>query len=126
MANHGLNHINLSLPADRLEEIRDFYVDIVGLREGPRPDFDFPGYWLYAGDFPVVHMMHRPSEGTGPGTSYLDHVAFTCTDLDATEQKLERQGISYRKREIAAFNIVQLFFHDPTGLGIEMNFLTEN
>ena len=33
-----------------LEETRKFYVDVLGLTVGPRPDFPFPGVWLYRGE----------------------------------------------------------------------------
>ena len=41
----GLDHINIATP--RLAESRDFYVEVLGLQEGPRPPFEFDGYWLY-------------------------------------------------------------------------------
>ena len=50
----NLNHI-LVLARD-LEATRDFYVNVLGLRVGPRPPFKFPGHWLYLGDKAVVHL----------------------------------------------------------------------
>ena len=32
-----------SIRTAKLPETRDFYVDILGMVDGPRPDFDFPG-----------------------------------------------------------------------------------
>jgi len=55
MALLSLNHVTIR-PHD-IEATRDFCVDIVGLREGARPPFGFPGYWLYAGDVPVIHLV---------------------------------------------------------------------
>ncbi|HWU83277.1 MAG TPA: hypothetical protein VN063_07285, partial [Methylophilaceae bacterium] len=52
----------------------------------------------------------------------LDHVAFTCTDFAQTRARLERMGIAYGQREVAATGIRQLFFKDPAGNGIEFNF----
>ena len=43
---HGPNHFTVI--ADDLEETVQFYVDIVGLARGPRPDLGFAGAWLYA------------------------------------------------------------------------------
>ena len=45
----------LVLTAD-LDRTRDFYRDALGLREGPRPPLGFPGYWLYLGDVPCIHI----------------------------------------------------------------------
>ena len=41
---HGLYHI--AVKTENLAATRKFYVDIVGLREFPRPDFGYPGAWL--------------------------------------------------------------------------------
>src|SRR5262245_55076162 len=34
------------------DQTRSFYVEILGLTEGPRPALGFPGAWLYAGGRP--------------------------------------------------------------------------
>jgi len=44
----ALNHINLRAPDALLATLRDFYCEVVGLREGPRPAFGSRGWWLYA------------------------------------------------------------------------------
>ncbi len=41
---------------DDVDHTRDFYRDVLGLRDGFRPDLGFPGYWLYAGDVPCIHI----------------------------------------------------------------------
>ena len=33
-----------------MEKTRDFYRDVLDLKEGFRPDLPFPGYWMYCGD----------------------------------------------------------------------------
>ena len=33
--------------ADDLKKTKEFYVDLLGLKDGYRPDFPFPGHWLY-------------------------------------------------------------------------------
>ncbi|AWN17961.1 hypothetical protein [Salinisphaera sp. LB1] len=35
---------------DALKATRDFFIALLDLTVGYRPDFGFPGYWLYAGD----------------------------------------------------------------------------
>jgi catechol 2,3-dioxygenase-like lactoylglutathione lyase family enzyme len=56
----SLNHYSIRT-AD-LDACRRFYVDVLGLEVGPRPNFSFPGLWLYAGDTSqwsnaVVHII---------------------------------------------------------------------
>ena len=55
MGLHGLNHYTIR-PVD-LEATKDFYEKILGLELGYRPPLTFPGYWLYCGDNPTVHLI---------------------------------------------------------------------
>ncbi len=55
-----LNHF--SIRTTDLEASRRFYADVLGLTVGPRPDFAFPGFWMYRGDHAdyanaVVHLI---------------------------------------------------------------------
>jgi catechol 2,3-dioxygenase-like lactoylglutathione lyase family enzyme len=131
MAIEGLNHFNIIAPAALMAEVRDFYVDVIGLQEGYRPDFGFPGHWLYAGESAVLHLMDGDAIGSvsgaagGSGTGHLDHIAFTATELDATEARLTDLGLEFRKSEFPDFHLAQLFLRDPVGLGVEMNFTVE-
>ena len=55
MALESLDHC--AIRTTRLEETRRFYVEALGLEVGPRPPLALPGYWLYAGGRPIVHLM---------------------------------------------------------------------
>ena len=57
MAVVGFNHFNIQAPRSLMAMTRQFYVEILGLEEGFRPDFPIEGHWLYIGDLPVVHLM---------------------------------------------------------------------
>ena len=48
----ALNHY--SIRTLNVEQTRRFYVDVLGLTVGPRPNFPFPGIWLYRGDHAEV------------------------------------------------------------------------
>lgn len=130
MAIEGLNHFNIVASAELIAQVRDFYVDVLGLAEGYRPDFGVPGYWLYADGNALVHLVEGGNTGSPSGpsednrTGRLDHIAFTATDLDGTESRLKARGLGYRKMEYPDFHLTQLFTLDPIGLGVEMNFAT--
>ena len=49
-----LDHYNVS--TRKLKETVQFYEDVLGFKNGPRPQFDFPGAWLYSGSQPVLHL----------------------------------------------------------------------
>ena len=119
----GLNHYNIRAGQPLIGRVRDFYVDVVGLHEGWRPPFDFPGYWLYAGEQAVVHLVETSAQqSTAAPPSVLDHVAFTCTEFEAFEAKLKSLGLDYRKSAAPGTAIRQLFVKDPAGNGVELNF----
>ena len=44
-----------------VEASRRFYTEIIGLKVGPRPPFDFPGVWLYKGER-LVPLRGREEE----------------------------------------------------------------
>ena len=52
MSLNSLDHC--SIRTVKLDETRDFYVDILGMHDGDRPDFPFPGSWLYVDGVAVV------------------------------------------------------------------------
>lgn len=120
----GFNHFNLRAPSALLDELRTFYIEIVGLAEGPRPPLGTLGYWLYAGNQCVLHLSRtRPDEirHTHLPTTF-DHVAFTCTDLAGTKARLERHNILFRTGQVPSLGISQIFLQDPAGNGIELSF----
>jgi catechol 2,3-dioxygenase-like lactoylglutathione lyase family enzyme len=124
MTTKGLNHVNLRAPRDVLDQLRDFYCDIVGLEVGPRPPFPAFGYWLYAGGRAVVHLYQAGAEEvrqTNVETTF-DHVAFDCEDSEAVEALLRGRGVAYQKAIVPASRQLQLFLVDPAGNKVELNF----
>ncbi len=115
----ALNHVNIV--TDDLAATRAFYADVVGLIDGDRPSFAFPGAWLYCGDEAVIHLVgvdDQPDEGTGT----IDHVAFEAGGLDDMIGLLEDCGIPFHVRDVPGRDIRQVFLHDPNGVKIELNF----
>lgn len=120
----GFAHFNLRAPQPLLERLRDFYCEVVGLRVGPRPPFRSAGYWLYAGEQDVLHLTACDADESASrqGRSSYDHAAFRARDLDACERRLQQLGLPYQKSQVPGGGAVQLFLHDPAGLGVELNF----
>jgi catechol 2,3-dioxygenase-like lactoylglutathione lyase family enzyme len=116
-----------------LDATRDFYRDALGLREGARPPLGFPGYWLYAGEVPCIHIAewttyraHSIAAGISvstpaPGTGPLDHIAFNAIDLAGVKARLSAHEINYAVNEVPAAGLTQLFLNDPNGVKIEIN-----
>ncbi|MDX1580915.1 MAG: VOC family protein [Alphaproteobacteria bacterium] len=117
-----LDHVNIN--TSDLEACKRFYADILGFEDGERPDFGFPGAWMYCGDQAVIHIMAMPDAPTGP-TGPIDHVAFRCTGFEAMKDRLEGAGLSYKENVVPDFGIKQLFVHDPDGIKVELNFFED-
>jgi len=120
----GFSHYNLRGSRELMEQLRAFYTDVVGLQAGERPPFASFGYWLYAGGRDVLHLSEtRPGEARATHvTATFDHVAFECAGRAETERRLADHGVAYRVARVPLTGQVQLFFTDPAGNGIELNF----
>ena len=120
----GLTHYNITAPMKLLTQIRDFYCTTLGLVAGVRPSLRNDGYWLYAGDRPILHLSAagETEERLTNVSTTIDHVAFTCVDFPAMRAKLDTLGIQHRYSEVPSMQLRQIFFRDPAGNGVELNF----
>ena len=120
----GFNHYNLRASREVIEELRDFYINVVGLRLGDRPALRSFGYWLYAKDQAVLHLSLAGENEVRPAhvMSTFDHVAFSCTDLSGFEALLQARKIQFRRSQVPGTGVRQIFFPDPAGNGVELNF----
>jgi catechol 2,3-dioxygenase-like lactoylglutathione lyase family enzyme len=119
--------------SDDIDATRDFYCTAVGLRVGERPPMTFPGYWLYAGTTPCLHVAERAmyrSHATALGlpvsdeqsrSGTVDHIAFNASDYDAVTAQLSRAGVPVVHNTIPNGGPRQVFFQDPNGVRIEIN-----
>ncbi len=135
----SLNHF--SIRTLDLDATKDFYVTLLGLQDGPRPDFPFPGCWLYQGPLTdyanaAVHIIGIDTQDTSglsnylgdrteqklQGSGALDHVAFFATGLADMLQRLHSKGIEVRRRDVPGLGLHQLFLDDPNGIVVELNY----
>jgi len=127
MAVTGFNHYNIRAQRVLLDELKDFYCDVVGMKLGARPTLRSFGYWLYIGEKDVLHLSESAEEevrATAIMTTF-DHVAFTCSNQPEMEAHLANKGIPFNTRKVASTGVGQIFFRDPAGNGVEFNFVPE-
>ncbi len=120
-----LNHVTVR--TRDMEGTRDFYVKVLGMAVGFRPDLGFPGYWLYVGKTAVVHLVPESAGiGAGPSedTGNFDHVAFLARDFEATREHLQSLGLAFHETDVPSAKLRQLFVTDPNRITIELNFPT--
>ncbi len=116
----GMNHFTVIARDER--ETLDFYVGLLGLSVGHRPDLGFPGAWLYAGGpQAVLHVyFDRPSRAQPAGV--IDHMAFSAQDLRGVKARLDESGAKYDLRQQPGAGTWQLFCFDPNGAKVELDF----
>ena len=116
---HGMNHFTVI--ADDLERTVAFYVDMLGLQQGPRPDLGFAGAWLYAEGRPILHVYgDRP---VPPGVAgVIDHMAFSARGLPTVKARFDARGVPYTLKRQAGAGTWQLFCNDPSGAKVELDF----
>jgi catechol 2,3-dioxygenase-like lactoylglutathione lyase family enzyme len=105
-----------------LEATRVFYENVLGLKAGPRPEFAFPGYWIYCAGAPMVHLVGDGESKAGQPTGALDHIAFRGIDLERTREHLHNMAVDFREAEVPGGRLHQIFLRDPDGIQIELNF----
>ena len=132
-----LSHIEHFLVAsDDIDATRDWYARVLGMRPGPHPDFGFPVHWMYLGELDIVHIgpsaklageiqkqyLGRTSQGSGAGTGAIDHIAFRATGLRDMLHHLRVERVPFTQRRANGQALFQLFFYDPNGIKIELNY----
>ncbi len=113
-----LHHVNIR--AEDIEATVAFYVEAVGLTNGERPDFGFPGAWLYDGARPAVHLT-RAADPAADASPAVDHIAFAYESLDEALARLDRLDLRYtRPKLVPGTEIRQCFVKDPNGVTVEL------
>ena len=138
MALSSLDHC--AIRTAKLAETRAFYVDVLGLRDGDRPDFPFPGNWLYVEGVAVVHLVGiDPDDPSGledylgpialdelQGSGAVDHIAFRAGDATGLMAGLREMDVEFRERHVPSLDLFQLFLEDPNGITVELNYFGED
>ena len=121
-----LDHYNVS--TRKLGDTIRFYEEVLGLTNGPRPPFNFPGAWLYSAGHPVLHLNDISStDRQQPADSgVIDHVAFGSRGFEAIKQHLTSKEVPFRVTQVPNSRRWQIFLTDPNNVMIELNFDVAN
>jgi len=111
----GLDHVQLAIPTGAEDRAREFYVDLLGLKEIPKPPQLSPqGCWLEGGEVRLhlgVDPDFRPARKA--------HVALLTNDLAALRARLEAAGQETRD-DTPIKGYARFFTSDPFGNRIEL------
>ena len=135
MALESLDHC--SIRTAKLKETCEFFVNILGLKVGYRPDLKFPGEHLYLENKAVIHLIGIDENDTSglleelggitdpdklEGSGAFDHIAFRAKNYKNFLKILDKNKIPYFKRKVPGMNLNQIFLKDPNGITIELNY----
>ncbi|MFW5935470.1 MAG: VOC family protein [Halolamina sp.] len=122
-----LDHVNLTIPADRVDDAVTFYRDALGFeledldayRAGDRPIFS-----IRLSETSLIHVSPSDSFDPPQGTN-VDHVAVVVEEsIDAIERELTDAGIEIERepRELkgATGTAPAVYVRDPFGYRVEI------
>ncbi len=97
--------------------IKDFYVDVMGLRvvldNGAGTP---PGYFLADDSGMALEVIGRPADVTAGDTRYMCHVAFIVESVEAERKRLESLGFVFETESVVDTPTMKTaFFRDPDG-----------
>ena len=117
-----LDHFNIR--TRQLDDTVRFYEDVMGLEKGPRPNFAFPGAWMYSEGKAVVHIVDisRTDEAQKPDSGVVHHVAFASTGFSGMQQRLKSKAMAFDSRQVPGGELWQIFVTDPNGVMVELNY----
>jgi catechol 2,3-dioxygenase-like lactoylglutathione lyase family enzyme len=117
-----LDHFNIR--TRQLADTVRFYEDVLGLENGARPNFAFPGAWMYSEGRAVVHLVDisQTSEPQKPDSGVVHHVAFVSSGFDAMKTRLKGKDMPFDARQVPGGELWQIFVQDPNGVMIELNY----
>ena len=119
-----LDHFNIRIR--NLDETVRFYQDILGLEKGARPNFAFPGAWMYSEGKAVVHLVDisRTDEPQKADSGVVHHVAFVSRGFNAMKKRLQSKNVAFKTVEVPGGALWQIFITDPNGVVVELNYDT--
>ncbi len=117
-----LDHFNIR--TRDLDSTVHFYQEVMGLEKGPRPNFAFPGAWMYSEGKAVVHIVDisKTDEPQKPDSGVVHHVAFVSRGFDGMKQRPSSKGMPFDARQVPGGELWQIFVNDPNGVMIELNY----
>jgi catechol 2,3-dioxygenase-like lactoylglutathione lyase family enzyme len=87
----GIDHVQITVPAGGVEQARDFYCGLLGLREIEKPESlrGRGGFWLQAGD----RQVHVGIEGGVDRRATRAHIAYEVAGIDDWRNRLAAAGV---------------------------------
>jgi glyoxylase I family protein len=96
--------------------LKDFYVEVMGLKVIVESGGTPPGYFLADDAGMALEIIGRPAGEPAVNQRWVSHVAFWVDDFAASRAALERRGMVFETDTVVANETMQTaFFKDPEG-----------
>ena len=115
-----LEHVNIQ--TTQVEMMENWYIEILELVKGYRPPFDVDGAWLYGAGYPMVHLVEVSEPPDRSENPEMEHFAMRAVGLASLLERLQAKGIDYYTVRVPEMRILQVFFSDPEGNNMHIDF----
>jgi len=120
MTMQWLDHVNIR--THQLDVMSAFYEDIIGLKRGKRPPFEFGGAWHYCKGKAIVHLVES-TKRIPSGEAQVEHYALrSAGSMKRFQNKLRKADAPYYVVFLDRINVCQVNVYDPDGNKIEVQF----
>jgi len=113
-----VQHAQITIPNGAENEAREFYCELLGLKEIPKPEVlqTRGGFWLEVSNF----QIHVGTEDNSNRTETKAHIAYEVENLDAWREKLEIGGVKIVEG-VPIPHYSRFEFRDPFGNRVEFS-----
>ena len=118
-----LEHVNIQ--TTQVETMENWYIEILELEKGYRPPFDVNGAWLYGAGYPMVHLVEVSEPPERSENPAMEHFAMRAVGLASLLERLQAKAIDYYTVRVPEMRILQVFFSDPEGNNMHIDFAPE-
>ncbi|MFN2492210.1 MAG: VOC family protein [Pyrinomonadaceae bacterium] len=114
----GINHVNVTVPAALELSAKQFYGDVLGLRQIPKPDGPRKhiGAWYEVGELQLHLSIEEDAQNRASGR----HICYQVADIAIAKLHLETAGVEVIPDEDPVRGWSRFFARDPGGNLIEV------
>jgi catechol 2,3-dioxygenase-like lactoylglutathione lyase family enzyme len=112
-----LHHVNVTVPPELERQTKEFYGDVLGLEQVPKPSGTRPsGAWYQIG----ANQLHLSVENENRGPLSSRHVCFAVPDLSAAENRFRDAGVEIIPDPRPIEGTARFYVRDPGGNLLEI------
>src|SRR5688572_3366631 len=113
----ALHHVNVTVPVDAEAAAKNFYANVLGLEQLPKPAGTRPrGAWYQVGSNQLYLSVEK--EDRGPLTA--GHVCFSVSDVSAAENRFREAGVEIIPDPRPIEGTARFYVRDPGGNMLEI------